>query len=130
MLALLGYKDQFLDRVSELINKAVALTMLRLHAERLADIALTEPESTGTMPRSDVAGFLPAAIELRQLSFRYSEHEPWIFENLNLRVEAGESVAIVGPSGGGKTTLLQVMAGILQPTRGQNICDSEPITPI
>jgi ATP-binding cassette, subfamily B, bacterial CvaB/MchF/RaxB len=128
MLAFLAYKDQFLDRVSELINKAVDLTMLRLHAERLADIALTEPESTGTIPRSDVAGFLPAAIELRQLSFRYSEHEPWIFENLNLRVEAGESVAIVGPSGGGKTTLLKVMAGLLQPTRGEILVNGEPIT--
>src|SRR5690349_15939371 len=44
LLAFIAYKDQFLERVSNLIDKAVDLTMLRLHAERLADIALTTPE--------------------------------------------------------------------------------------
>ncbi len=44
LLAFIVYKDQFLERMSNLIDKAVDLTMLRLHAERLADIALTAPE--------------------------------------------------------------------------------------
>src|SRR3954471_22499875 len=44
LLAFIAYKDQFLRRVSEIVNKAVDLQMLRLHAERLADIALTAPE--------------------------------------------------------------------------------------
>ena len=44
LIAFLAYKDQFLDRIAALINKVVDLTMLRLHAERLGDIALSQPE--------------------------------------------------------------------------------------
>jgi ATP-binding cassette subfamily B protein RaxB len=127
LIAFLAYKDQFLERVGELINKAVDLTMLRLHAERLADIALTEPETRHSGHYPVDTEYLPARIEVRNLGFRYSEHEPWIFENVSFRIDAGESVAIVGPSGGGKTTLLKVLAGLLQPTKGEILINGEPI---
>jgi ATP-binding cassette subfamily B protein RaxB len=127
LLAFLAYKDQFLDRIGELINKVVDLTMLRLHAERLADIALAQPEIRNPAYRPIETEYLPASIEVRQLGFRYSDQEPWIFENVNLRIEAGESVAIVGPSGGGKTTLLKVMAGLLQPSKGEILTNGEPV---
>ena len=127
LIAFLAYKDQFLDRIGELINKAVDLTMLRLHAERLADIALTEPETRESGGYSADTEYLPARIEVRNLGFRYSEHEPWILENVSFRIEAGESVAIIGPSGGGKTTLLKVMAGLLQPSAGEILINGEPI---
>ena len=54
------------------------------------------------------------AIELRGVSFRYSDVEPLVLNDVNLRIEAGESVAIVGPSGCGKTTLLKLMLGLLR----------------
>src|SRR3954466_11179383 len=127
LIAFLAYKDQFLERIGELINKAVDLTMLRLHAERLADIALTEPETRQSGRFAVEAEYLPARIEVRNLGFRYSEHEPWILENVSFRIESGESVAIVGPSGGGKTTLLKVMAGLLQPGKGEILINGEPI---
>ncbi len=118
LIAFIAYKDQFLGRLTELINKAVDLTMLRLHAERLADIALTPAE------KRDDLGSEPAApasvkIELRNVCFRYGEQEPWVLEDVNLAIHPGESVAIVGPSGCGKTTLLKILAGLLQPTRGE-----------
>ena len=127
LLAFIAYKDQFLDRTSELINKAVDLTMLRLHAERLADIALVEPEQRGLTTFGRDVEHLPAAVELRNVSFRYSEHESWILENVNLRIEAGESVAIIGASGAGKSTMLKLMAGLLQPTRGEIVINGEPL---
>lgn len=127
LIAFLAYKDQFFERIGELINKAVDLTMLRLHAERLADIALTEPETRRSSYRPVDTEYLPASIEIRNLGYRYSEHEPWIFENVSFRIEVGESVAIVGPSGGGKTTLLKVMAGLLQPTKGEILINGEPM---
>jgi ATP-binding cassette, subfamily B, bacterial CvaB/MchF/RaxB len=130
LLAFIAYKDQFLDRVSELINKGVDLTMLRLHAERLADIALTEPESCGLAAPPRDTGYPPASIELRNISFRYSENDAWILEDLNLRIEAGESVAIVGPSGAGKTTLLKIFAGLLRPVGGDILVNGESITRI
>jgi ATP-binding cassette subfamily B protein RaxB len=127
LLAFVAYKDQFLGRVSELINKGVDLTMLRVHSERLADIALTETEPRGLVVNAGDTAHLPAMIEARNVSFRYSENDPWILENVNFRVELGGSVAIIGPSGGGKTTLLKLLAGLLQPTKGEILVNGEPI---
>lgn len=127
LIAFIAYKDQFLGRLTELVNKAVDLTMLRLHAERLADIALTPAEK-----RDDMEGVTKAPasvrIELRNVCFRYGEQEPWVLEDVNLTVYPKESVAIVGPSGCGKTTLLKILAGLLRPTRGEILVNGIPLT--
>ena len=127
LLAFVAYKDQFLGRVSSLIDRALDLQMLRIHAERLADIALTVPER-----RESPAGFLepqrkPVSIELRNLTFRYSDNDPWVLDGIDLRIEAGESVAIVGSSGCGKTTLLKLLASLLQPSGGEILIDGQPL---
>ncbi len=124
LLAFVAYKDQFLDRVGALINKAVDLRMLQLHAERLADIALTPPEPREASAAEPLQGSpggkrRPASLEVRDVRFRYGENEPWLLDGLTLRIEAGESVAIVGASGCGKTTLLKVLTSLLQPSAGE-----------
>jgi ATP-binding cassette subfamily B protein RaxB len=53
------------------------------------------------------------------VSFRYGEHEPEVLQDINLEIAAGESVAIVGSSGCGKTTLLHLILGVIKPTQGQ-----------
>ena len=128
LLAFIAYKDQFIDRVSSLINRALDLQMLRLQAERLADIALTAPEPRDqaadiTAPRS---GDL-ATIDVRNLRFRYSENTPWVLDGISFRIEAGESVAIIGGSGCGKTTLLKLLASLLQPAEGEILVDGQPL---
>jgi ATP-binding cassette subfamily B protein RaxB len=130
LIAFIAYKDQFLKRISELINRIVDLKMLRLHAERLADIALTEPEPRSTVwdPIPRLAG--AAVVEARNLCFRYSPNDRLVIDNVSFRIEAGESVAITGPSGCGKTTLLKLLAGLLQPTSGEILIDGEPLTQI
>lgn len=126
LLAFLAYKDQFLGRVSKLIDRAVDLTMLRLHAERLADIALTAPESReSSLDAGEVRP--PVGIEVRNLRFRYSENEPWVLDAVSFRVEPGETVAIVGPSGCGKSSLLKTLASLLQPSQGEILVDGEPL---
>lgn len=117
LFAFFAYREQFALRVSALIDKAVELKMLRLQAERLADIVLTAPE-----PQAEVAPRrreLPARIELDGLRFAYSDGEPAVIDGLSLSIESGESVAIVGPSGCGKTTLLKLMLGIHAPQAGE-----------
>ncbi len=128
LLAFIAYKDQFLDRVSSLINKALDLKMLRLHGERLADIALTPPERRDEPRALGADASLPAAIEVRKLRFRYSENDPWILDGIDLRVEAGESVAIVGPSGCGKTTLLKLLASLLSSSEGEILVNRQPLS--
>ena len=119
LLAFISYKDQFLSRISSLIDKALDLWMLRLHAERLADIALTTPEDVGVAPPDDGQARAPLALELRGLRFRYGASDPWILDGIDLSIAPGASVAIVGPSGCGKTTLLRIMASLLEPSAGE-----------
>jgi ATP-binding cassette subfamily B protein RaxB len=126
LFAFISYKGQFTGRVSALINYAVELKMLSLHAERLADIALEPPERSDDLPHNELA-HLDSSIELRNVSFRYGEGEPWILRNANFRIEAGESVAVTGPSGAGKTTLLKLALGLLKPSEGEVLYGGMPV---
>ena len=125
LFAFISYRTQFSSRISALVNYVVDLRMLDLHAERLGDIALQAPEASGPAGSKDLLSgsndleHLPPTIELRGVSFRYSEVEPWVLRDVDFKIEAGESVAITGPSGGGKSTLLKIMLGILQPSSGE-----------
>jgi ATP-binding cassette subfamily B protein RaxB len=119
LFAYLAYKEQFSLRLAGLIDKAVELSMLRLQGERLADIVLTPPESTGSTIAPDKAA--NGALELKAISFRYADGEPEVITGCSLSIEPGESVAIVGPSGCGKTTLLKLLLGIHAPQSGE-IC--------
>jgi ATP-binding cassette subfamily B protein RaxB len=125
LVAFIAYQTMFVQRVSALIDTAVALKMLGLHAERLADIALTAPEPLGE-PRPTVAR-VPVGIEVRGLSFRYGANDRWVLEDVSFEVEAGEWVAIAGASGCGKTTLLKLLAGLLRPTSGTILANGEPL---
>lgn len=128
LLAYLGYKGQFLGRVSALVGYVVELKMLGLHAERLADIALHPPEDD--LVSGCDAGPLASSLELRDVSFRYADGDPWILRHANLSIAAGERVAITGPSGSGKTTLLKIVLGVLRPTSGEVLYGGLPMSRI
>ncbi|MBH0231545.1 ABC-F family ATP-binding cassette domain-containing protein [Halobacillus yeomjeoni] len=57
-------------------------------------------------------------LKLRDLAFQYSEDSPYLFDGLNLDLSRGDSVALVGPNGVGKTTLLKTLVGELQESKG------------
>ena len=87
---------------------------------------MDEPhESTpGAIRLDSVAG----AIEFRNVNVRYGER--LVLQDINLKIEAGESVALVGPSGGGKTTLLDLVARFYTPESGELLIDGHPIQDI
>lgn len=117
LMAFASYADTFIQRVNSLVGYAVDLRLLRLHTERISDIAL-EPVEPMQEAERDISR-LSADIELSNVSFRYVEGEPWVLSNINLTIHAGQNIAITGVSGGGKTTLLKIILGILQPTEGE-----------
>ena len=82
LIAFIAYQGLFVRRISDLIDTAVDLRMLGLHAERLADIALTAPEPPGE-PRPDRPP--EVAIEVRGVSFRYGAGDPWVLRDLSFR---------------------------------------------
>ena len=116
LFAFMSYKDQFSARVAGLVDKAIELRMLGLQGERLADIVLAAPEPESPAIAADD---LEASLEVRAVSFRYSDTEPLVLLNCSFSVAPGECVAIVGASGGGKTTLVKLMLGLLAPTDGK-----------
>jgi ATP-binding cassette subfamily B protein RaxB len=118
LFAFLSYKDQFSQRTASLVDKLFELRMMKLHGERLADILLTEPEQDAQDAEIDVEGIAPS-IEFRNVSFRYADSEPYVLKQLNLTIPAGQSIAIVGASGCGKTTLMKLLLGLIEPSEGE-----------
>lgn len=116
LIAYLAYKDQFAQRIAGLIDKWVEFRMLRLHAERVSDIALAAPDDADGQIEATYPDALPIVVE--GLSFRYADGEPWVLKDCSFSIAPGESLAIVGASGSGKTTLLKLMLGLLAPSEG------------
>lgn len=66
-------------------------------------------------------------LRAENISFRYNNKSPWILKNVDLTLDAGERVALTGPSGYGKSTLSKILAGYLEPTEGQVLLDGKPL---
>jgi ATP-binding cassette subfamily B protein RaxB len=122
LIAFLAYRTYFTNQSQTLIDNIFEFRLLRMHLDRISDIVNTKPEKYLTSKRSLIEP-LTGKLELRRVSYRYSENEDYIFKNVSLRIDPGESVAIVGPSGCGKTTLLKVMMGLIPPTSGKVLID-------
>jgi ATP-binding cassette, subfamily B, bacterial CvaB/MchF/RaxB len=138
LMAFLAYRTQFDSRITALIDKAIDLKMLRLHAERLADLVLTpampQAQRLGArelMPETASTNGVPSpALELDGLRFRYADQAPWVIDGLSLQIAAGEVVAITGRSGCGKTTLINLLLGTYAPIEGQIRADGLPLAQI
>ena len=113
----IAYADMFATRAGGLIDKFIDLRLLGVHARRIADIAQQPPERDRTA--GEYAGPPPEpSLDIEGLSFRYGEDESWVVRDCSFRIDAVESVAIVGPSGAGKTTLAKLLLGLLPPDAG------------
>ena len=131
VIAFLAYKDMFVQRMTNLIDKGFELGMLKVHTQRIADIALEAKEvdddlALGLAAHADV--HTPPSLELKSLCFRYGQGDPWVISEINCSISAGENVAIVGASGCGKTTLMKVMLGLLQADAGEIHVNKQPIS--
>jgi ABC-type multidrug transport system fused ATPase/permease subunit len=78
------------------------------------------------MPLPDLSK--PVSIELQDLSFAYEGCDKVIFDTINLKIEAGEKLAIVGTNGAGKTTLVKLICGLLPPLTGRILVDGTDIS--
>ncbi|MEO8671781.1 MAG: peptidase domain-containing ABC transporter [Tahibacter sp.] len=122
LMAFLAYRGQFSGKCQTLIDKLFEYRMLGLHMERLSDIVFT-PIETSLDGHGFANGTCRGDMVLRDVGFRYSEGHPWLFRHLNLIIKAGECVAFAGRSGQGKTTLLKILMGLIEPTEGEVLVD-------
>jgi ATP-binding cassette subfamily B protein RaxB len=130
LVAFLAFKDQFSQRVGKSLDTIVRMGTLTVHGERIADIALAEPEERNVRAAVGSRVSTRAALSARGISFSYGENETRVIADFDLDVAPGECVAIAGPSGAGKTTLLKVLGGLLRPTAGTVLIDDVPLQAI
>ena len=126
VFAYLSYKTQFMQKAAALIDQGIAFKMLGLHLERLSDIALSDEDKSFGV-NVDLATGLKGRIELRDVFYRYSPSDPLVLDGVNLTIEPGEHVAITGPSGGGKSTLVKLILGLVEPEAGDVLVDGLPL---
>lgn len=126
VFAYIAYKTQFLTRAASLIDHSIAFKMLRLHLDRLSDIAMAD-QDVSVVQDTPPGVPLKGRLELRNIRFRYSPSDPLVLNGVNLVVEPGEHVAITGPSGGGKSTLVKIILGLLEPDEGEILVDGIPL---
>ncbi len=117
-MAFNAYRGQFAQRATSLIDLAMQLKMLSLHNERISEIVYSEPE-TELPARRIFDDNVGVSLQVQDLAYQYDALARPIFSKMNITIAAGESVALVGPSGIGKTTLLKVMSGLLTPEHGE-----------
>ncbi|MCI9097003.1 MAG: ATP-binding cassette domain-containing protein [Lachnospiraceae bacterium] len=67
------------------------------------------------------------ALEGKNLFFRYDRKKPWILEDVSIKIEKGQRLAVSAPSGYGKTTLALLLAGYLEPVKGEILLDGRPL---
>ncbi|MBA3999157.1 MAG: ABC transporter [Brevundimonas sp.] len=122
IIAFLAFRQTFTDRTVALISRALQFRALSIHIDRIGDIISAQPDSQQTAPTREVLG----GLELRDVSFRYGMADSWIFQKVNLKISAGDYIAVVGPSGSGKSTFLKLILGLAAPTEGQILIDGQP----
>ena len=135
MLAFIAYKTRFISALDSVVNTFIELNMLSVHFARLSDIVFTKPAtprrnvmpcmqiphastSSNAVMFSSSSAPCQLALEARELNYSYSENCAPVLRNINLQVAYGDIIAIVGESGGGKSTLLKCLMGLYTPTAG------------
>ena len=125
IFAYLAYKVQFTEKSMALIRRIADFRMLSLHLLRLSDIVLADREDEGHVTTREHS--ITGEIHIKDLYYRYADSDPHILAGVELHIDAGEAVAIAGPSGVGKSTLAKVVVGLLEPTAGEILVDGRPI---
>ena len=100
---------------SALSGVALTAAQIRPILDLAEPILKAEPESA---EQKSMVTRLSGGIELSNVSFRYGEDLPWVADGLNLKIRAGEYVAIVGRTGCGKSTLMRLLLGFEKPEKG------------
>lgn len=129
MLAVFSYLWFMMGPVQEVLNIQYALAGAKGALMRLNRLPMLKEEPHYPHRQNPFAGKLTTSVSLRDVCFAYGEG-PKVLDHVSLDIKAGEKVALVGASGGGKTTLVQVLLGLYTLQSGHLFFDGVPVTEI
>ncbi|MEM8877864.1 MAG: NHLP family bacteriocin export ABC transporter peptidase/permease/ATPase subunit [Pseudomonadota bacterium] len=128
LVALQSLSASFMGPVVALVSLGTSFQELRSFTERTDDV-LHHPLDEGAESVADQVTNLPdGRIELRDVAFGYLPLDPPLIEDLNLTVKPGRSVALVGGSGSGKSTIGRLIVGLYPPQQGEVRIGDKPIS--
>ena len=110
-----------------LLSMATSIASIKPIWQMAEPILSTLPETAGN---KKIVTHISGAIEVTNLTFRYSKELPPVIDGLNLRIKSGEYVAIVGKTGCGKSTLMRLLLGFEQPELGAIYYDGNDLAQI
>jgi len=125
LVAFFQYVQRFFEPLADLSDKYNAFLQAFVAEARIQEIHQTPPDPAYQGQPLHVTG--PAPIAFRHVTFRYTPDGPWVLKDVNLIVRPGERVAIVGPTGAGKTTLAALLLRLYDPTLGSIDFGRQPI---
>ncbi len=129
MIAVLGYLWFMMGPVQEILNIQYAYASANAALSRLNALMTLHPEPDYPHRQNPFEKTTTTSVTVENLGFCYSEGQP-VLTGINLEIKAGERVALVGTSGGGKTTLAQLLIGLYVPHSGIIRYDGVPVTDI
>ncbi|MCC5792145.1 MAG: peptidase domain-containing ABC transporter [Legionellaceae bacterium] len=126
LMAFLAYRQSLVNKSSSFIQKIFDYKLISVQLNRVADILLQPIEKKDHSRKLTKEIF--GDIKVNNLSYRYAEHQNWIIKDISFHIKQGEKVAITGPSGVGKTTLLKILLGLFVPSSGEILIDDLPLS--
>ncbi len=129
MMAVFGYLWFMMGPVQEILNIQYAYFAARAAMARLNRLLALQQEPQYPHLKNPFDKATTVSVKLRDISFAYGDN-PTVLDNINLDIGAREKVALVGASGGGKSTMVQIILGMYTPHSGQIYFDDVPVTEI
>ena len=126
--AMLSYSKKFSHPINMIANQYSTILTALAGAERIFEILDSKPEIDEGKEKVDITA-LRGDIEFKDIDFSYIEGEK-VLKGLNLSVKAGQKVAIVGATGSGKTTIVNLLTRFYEPDSGSITVDGIDITTI
>ena len=128
-LAYLMFVTTLLTSIRRIVEFAEQFQRGLTGIERFCEVMDVEPDVKNAEGAAEL-GRVRGEVEFCDVSFRYETETRDVITNLNLKVREGESIALVGPSGGGKTTLCSLIPRFYDVSSGQILLDGTPITEV
>ena len=126
LVTFLLYVNNFTEPVKKLVTFTEQFQNGMSGYDRFREVMEVKPDIADRKGAAE-AGKLSGNVSFRNVSFHYEDGQPDVFEGLNLEVKAGEYVALVGPSGVGKTTLCSLIPRFYEVSEGQVLIDGTDV---